>query len=309
LTIGYQDHGIVRGDLLRLLDEARRKDIKDYNVSRAPGGAPGSTSLSHSQPRGWQDPTPYQSNRPTTEITVNGREASHIVKVQLDLIRRLAAAGGPLHGVQGGDMRRNYRETDRPGRQHSPTFSFLVVIDAHTKKVAGSLGDHPYHDSDVVDTVPTPTASQTDFDSPLNGANPTVESIANAQRFDGSFSTDVDFIRLLTGSSSTPSLPEDLTALPDSVQDKQAIWVTLLALAVFAKNLQEDVDSWTMLAEKAEKFVRTSLVSLGVEDTGVTAMVSRLKRAAAQYVAYKFWFPILRRSDSSVVILIVSIDG
>ena len=64
-----------------------------------------------------------------------------------------------------------------------------------------------------------------------------------------------------------------------------------------------------MLAEKAESFLRTSLASLGIDVTGVTAMVTRLKRVAAKYVAYKFWVPILRRSDSSVVILVVSIDG
>ena len=64
-----------------------------------------------------------------------------------------------------------------------------------------------------------------------------------------------------------------------------------------------------MLAERAECFIKTSLASLDVDATGVTTMVTRLKRAAAKYVAYKFWVPVLRRSDSSVVILIVSIDG
>lgn len=206
-------------------------------------------------------------------------------------------------------MWKNYGETDQLGGQYPSASSFLVVIDAHTKKVAGSLGNHPYQHSNVVAAVPTPTAPQSDFDYSLPRANPTVESIAKAQQFDGSFSINDDFIRLLTGSSSMPSLPDELTALPDSGQGKQTMWVTMLALAVFAKNLPEDEVSWTMLAEKAERFVRKRLIALGVNDTDVAAMVSRLKRAAAKYVAYKFWFPILRRSDSSVVILIVSIDG
>ena len=106
-----------------------------------------------------------------------------------------------------------------------------------------------------------------------------------------------------------PSLPDDLVALPGPEQNKQTIWVTLLALAVFAKNLPEDEVSWTVLAEKAERSIGASLASLGVDAAGVTAMMTRLKRAAAKYVAYKFWIPILRRSDSSVVMLIVSIDG
>lgn len=208
-------------------------------------------------------------------------------------------------------MRKNYGETDQLGGQYPSTTSFLVVIDAHTKKVAGSPGNHPYQHSNIVAAVPTPTVPQSNSDYSLARANPTVESIAKAQLFDGSFSINDNFIRLLTGSSSMPSLPDELAALPDSGQDKQTIWVTMLALAVFAKNLPEDEVSWTMLAEKAEEFVRKRLVSLGVDAdaTGVTEMVSRLKRAAAEHVAYKFWFPILRRSDSSVVILIVSIDG
>ncbi len=304
LTIGSQSHDILYRKVSWLLDEARRKDIKDYNVSKAPDGASGPTSSSSpSQP---QDPTSYQRDKLTTAIAVGGGEATHVVKVQLQPIGRRAASG-PTHGSRGEEMRRNYGETDRRGRQHSSSLSFLAVTDAHTRKVAGSPDD--YHSYQRSAATPTPTVPLNDFDSSLNRANPTVESIALAQRFDGSFSVNDDFIRLLTGSSSIPSFPDDLTALTGLEQDKQAIWIALLALAVFAKNLPEDEVSWTILAEKAEGFVISSLVSLGVDATGVTAMVSRLKRAAAKYVAYKFWIPILKRPDCSVVILVVSIDG
>ena len=302
LTIGAQNHGIVHRELLWLVDEVRRKDIKDYDVSRAPNGASGSNSSSRSQSRRRQGLTSHQCKRLTTAIAVDGGEATHAIKVQLQPIRRRGASG-PTHGSQGEDMRNNYRATDRLGRQYSSTSSFLVVIDPHTKKVAGSSDDHPYQ------FAATPAPPQNDFNSLLNRANPTVGSIADAQRFDGSFSVNADFIRLLTGSSIIPSLPDDLAALPGSGPDKQTIWITLLALAVFAKNLTEDEASWMMLAEKAEMYIRTSLASLGVDATNVTAVVTRLKRAAANYVAYKFWVPILRRSDSSVVILVVSIDG
>lgn len=78
---------------------------------------------------------------------------------------------------------------------------------------------------------------------------------------------------------------------------------------MLTKNLPEDEDSSTMLAEKAETFVSTRLESLGVDTASVNAMMSRLKRAAAKYVSYKFWFPILKDSDSSLIILVVSIDG
>ena len=282
-----------------MLNEARRKDIKHYDISGAPDGASGPTSSSRSQPGRWQDQMSHQRKRLTTAIAVDGGEATHSVKVQLQPIRKQGASG-PTHGSQGEDMRRTYGGTGQLGRQYSSTSSFLVVVDAHTKKVAGSSHDP---------AIPTPPPPQNDFDSLLNRSTPTVGAIADAQEFDGSFPVNADFIRLLTGSSSMPSLPDDLAALPGSGQDKQTIWVTLLALAVFAKNLPEDEDSWTMLAEKAERFIRASLGSLGVDATGVTAMVTQLKRAVAKFVAYKFWVPILRRSDSSVVILVVSIDG
>ena len=60
---------------------------------------------------------------------------------------------------------------------------------------------------------------------------------------------------------------------------------------------------------ESRKVYQVEFASLGVDATGVTAMVARLKRAATKYVTYKFWVPILRRSDSSVVILVVSIDA
>ena len=231
LTIGAQNHGIDHCDQLWLLDEARRKDIKDYNVSRAPDGASGPTSSSRSQVRRRQDQTSHQRKRLTTAIAVDGREATHAVKVQLQPFRRRGSSG-PTHGSQGEDMRRTYGATDRLGRQYSSTSSFLVVIDAHTKKVAGSSDDHPFR----LAAIPTPAPPQINSDSLLNRANPTVVSIADAQQFDGSFSVNVDFIHLLTGSSSMPSLPDNLAALSGSGQDKQTIWVTLLIIAVFAKN-------------------------------------------------------------------------
>ena len=294
LTTGFQNRDIVHRELTWLLDAARREDIKAYDVPIDSNYAPGPSSSSRSQA------TSHQRNRLTAAIAVDGGAAAHVVKVQLEPIRRRAARG-PIHGE---DVRRNYGEMDQLGGQYSPTWSFLAVIDAHTKKVAGSPDNHPM----AVVADPTPTGLQSDSDS-LNRANPTVESIADAQQFDGSFSINDGFIRLLTGSSSMPSLPNTLTALPGSREKKQTIWITVLALAVFAKNLPEDEVSWKMLAEKAESFVRASLASMGVDDTDVNAMVSQLKRAAARFVAYKFWFPILRRSDSSVVILVVSIDG
>ena len=164
LTIDAQNHDIVHRELSWLLDEAHRKDIKDYDASRAPGGASEPTSSSRSQPRRRQDPTTHQRKRMTTAIPVDGGKATHAVKVQLQPIRSRAASG-PSHGTQGEDVRKNYGATDRLGRQY---LSFLVVIDAHTEKVAGSSEDHPFQPA----ATPTPAPPQNYFDSLLNHANP-----------------------------------------------------------------------------------------------------------------------------------------
>ena len=76
-------------------------------------------------------------------------------------------------------MQRTYGATDRLGRQSSSTSSFLVVLDAHTKKVAGSSDDRPYQFAATL----TPALPQNDFDSLLNHTDLTVGSIADAQWF------------------------------------------------------------------------------------------------------------------------------
>ena len=111
-----------------------------------------------------------------------------------------------------------------------------------------------------------------------------VEAIARAQQFDGGFPVSSDFIRLLTGSSSAPSLPGELAALSGSSQEKQIIWVTVLVIAVLAKKFGGDKDSWEMLAEKSMEFVETSLVSMGVDSGNAVTVINHLKTAAARSV-------------------------
>ena len=297
MTIGPQSDDKIHPKLSLVVDAARSEDIKHYDTSF------GRSPSSHLQANGQQGSTSHHSNALTAPIAVYGGGASHIVKVQVVPIRR-GAARGLIHGSED---RNNRVEMDQARGHYSPTLppmSFLI-IDAYTKAVASSPENHPI----AVGAISAQIASHSGSNFPLNRTNPTVELIARAQRFDGSFPIDDSFIRLLTGSASAPSLPTDLTVLTGSEQKKQIIWVTMLALAVFAKNLPEDEVSWTMLAEKAEKSVRTSLDSLGVGAAFVTTMMNRLKSAAAKYVSYKFWFPIWKESDSSVIILVVSIDG
>jgi hypothetical protein len=112
----------------------------------------------------------------------------------------------------------------------------------------------------------------------------TVESIARAQQFDGGFPMSGDFIRLLTGSSSTLTLPGELAVLSGSEQAKQIIWVTVLVLAVLAKKFAKDKDSWEMLAEKSSEFVETSLVSMGVDHGNAVMVIDQLNMAAARNI-------------------------
>ncbi len=116
------------------------------------------------------------------------------------------------------------------------------------------------------------------------GGTLTVESIARAQQFDGSFPVSSDFIRLLTGAPSTPALPGELVALSGSEQVKQIIWVTVLVLAALAKKFAKDKDSWEMLAEKSSEFVETSLVSMGVDGGNAVTVTNQLKTTAARNV-------------------------
>jgi hypothetical protein len=281
---------------MRFIHQARSEDNKDCR---------GPNSSSRSGASGQQAPIPHQRNSLTTPIAMDGVRATHLVKVQVRPLDR-RAANLLTHDSEDEKTGDNRAEADWSRRQYSPHISPMsfLIIDAHTMGVPGSPEDHP----NFMAAASTSASSQSGFNS-LNGANPTVEAIAIAQQYDGSFPVDGGFICLLTGSPVPPSLPVELTALAGSEQDKHTIWATMLALAVFAKNLQGDAVSWRMLAEKAGEFVRTRLVLLGVDAGDVTAVVNRLRGAAAKYVSYKFWFPILKNPDGSVVILVVSIDG
>lgn len=273
-----------------LVHRARSEDINNYDAS---------FGRNPSQ----QGSTLRQRNAGTTPIAIYGGGASHIVKVQVEPIRRRAARG-LIYGSEDEEVGKN-PQARKPYPSTSRAMSFLIIGDAYIKGVTSSPGDHPT----AVAAISTSAAPQSGFNSLLNSTNPTVELIACDQRFDGSFPVRNSFIALLTGSASAPPLPTEFTNITGSEQEKQSIWVTLLALAVLAKHLPEDKVTWIMLAEKAENFVRRSLVSLGVDGASVTPVVNGLKKAAAKYVSYKFWFPILKGSDSSVIILVVSIDG
>ena len=128
--------------------------------------------------------------------------------------------------------------------------------------------------------TPTPVPASASY----GGGTLTVESIARAQQFDGSFPVSGDFIHLLTRTSSTPALPGELAALSGSEQAKQTIWVTVIVLAVLAKKFGKDKDSWEMLAEKSSEFVETSLVSMGVDGGNAATVIKQLKTAAARNV-------------------------
>ena len=157
----------------------------------------------------------------------------------------------------------------------SPGSSHITALSGGAPTSAPTPAPVSYTDSYGSAPIPAPAS---------HGGTLTVEAIARAQQFDGGFPVSSDFIRLLTGSSSAPSLPGELAALSGSSQEKQIIWVTVLVIAVLAKKFGGDKDSWEMLAEKSTEFVETSLVSMGVDSGNAVTVINQLKTAAARSV-------------------------
>jgi hypothetical protein len=107
-----------------------------------------------------------------------------------------------------------------------------------------------------------------------------VESLARAQKFDGSFPTDPQHISLIT-SGGTLSLPSALSNLGGDEGTKEAVWVTLLTIACMEKRLASEKDVWEFLADKARDYVLASLQTLCKDSTQAEALMKELTTAAS----------------------------
>jgi hypothetical protein len=110
-----------------------------------------------------------------------------------------------------------------------------------------------------------------------------VESLARAQKFDGSFPTDPQHISLIT-SGGTLSLPSTLNDLDGDEGTKEAIWVTLLTIACMEKRLASEKDVWEFLADKARDYVFVTLQTLCKDSARAEVLTKELMAAASTAV-------------------------
>jgi hypothetical protein len=110
-----------------------------------------------------------------------------------------------------------------------------------------------------------------------------VESLARAQKFDGSFPTDPQHISLIT-SGGTLSLPSALNNLGGDEGTREAVWVTLLTIACMEKRLASEKDVWEFLADKARDYVFVTLQTLCKDSARAEALTKELTTAASTAV-------------------------
>ncbi|PVF97084.1 VIT-domain-containing protein [Serendipita vermifera] len=110
-----------------------------------------------------------------------------------------------------------------------------------------------------------------------------VEYLARAQKFDGSFPIDSQYISLVT-SGGTLSLPNALSGLGGSVETKKAVWATLLTIACMEKRLAGEKDVWEFLADKARDYISATLQDLCKDAAKAEALIKELAAAASRAV-------------------------
>ncbi|CAG8554652.1 5743_t:CDS:2 [Acaulospora colombiana] len=120
----------------------------------------------------------------------------------------------------------------------------------------------------------------------------TVEALARAQRFDGSFPLVIDHIAMLFKTPSAhlaiPTIPAALMRLTGDEMIKETIWATMLTLACMEKRLAAQKDVWEFIADKAREYVHEELRHLygpaSGDQTSVNSLVKELNDAAAEAI-------------------------
>ncbi|KAG8787401.1 hypothetical protein FRC16_001559, partial [Serendipita sp. 398] len=141
--------------------------------------------------------------------------------------------------------------------------------------------------------IHTPVASPVPPSSPLmaepsRAQNLSVESIARAQNFNGSFPYDDNHLQFIVGAdgiSRARELPTTLKQLGGMSNAQEAtkmlIWATVITFVCLQKKFGREKDSWEMLAEKAKEYIEKELVELGLEETLVAKTVNELESVAS----------------------------
>lgn len=116
------------------------------------------------------------------------------------------------------------------------------------------------------------TADRSAVPGSTSSAGPvTLESIARAQQFDGSFSHDTAFLGQVCKPKPVPPMPALLSNIAGDADIKRLIWATVLVLACLKRVFTSEKDSWEMMAEKASMFVEDALKDMGADASAVCA--------------------------------------
>ncbi|KAG9040377.1 hypothetical protein FS842_003055 [Serendipita sp. 407] len=115
-----------------------------------------------------------------------------------------------------------------------------------------------------------------------------IESIARAQNFDGSFPCTDNHLRFIVGTdrlSRARELPSTFKQIggENNAQDatKKLIWATVITFVCLQKKFEGEKGSWEMLVEKAKEYIEKELVELGLKETLVAKTVNELESVAS----------------------------
>ena len=154
------------------------------------------------------------------------------------------------------------------GRGGGPTLFSRVTSAFSSKDKGGEMKkskkrvvDHEEEDAADVSELPT---------GPL-----TLESIARAQQFDGSFPHDPTFLTKVCSGKPIPALPAVLANATGDANVKEVIWATVLVLACLKRVFVGEKDSWEMMAEKATTFVEDALVDIGADASLFASLIAQ----------------------------------
>jgi hypothetical protein len=110
---------------------------------------------------------------------------------------------------------------------------------------------------------------------------PTIESLARAQSFDGSFIGSPALFQLLVQQPQAPATP---TALGAADTRRETVWCTLLCVAYLETRFSDEKDVWSMIVEKAMAWVEETLENIAGADN-VALLGKELKDEARKCIA------------------------
>ncbi|KAG8846784.1 hypothetical protein FS842_001575 [Serendipita sp. 407] len=198
----------------------------------------------------------------------------------------LSLNSGGLFGIRSVSPTASLSRPPRPQRVARMRYTDTRSDDPYARAVSTIQYTSSYSNTGYLDSpsVPpyTPPAS-------ISQQTLSVESIARAQNFDGSFPSDDGHLWLIVGAdglSRARDIPPALDRLAGGGIGAQAamkklIWATMLTIICLQKKFGVEKDSWEMLAEKAREYIEKELTELGLDESLVTQTVNRLETTAS----------------------------